>query len=716
MKTRPSNWLPSYRTMSIGQKLTLIFVIVIAVAIAIATAHISEKRVQRQVAQVEQSSLALVRLSTELKIKALELRQHEIRFTGNGDERYLAAHSKTLRQGIALLDEMARQSENIVDLDAGSRSEGALAVAKLREAILDYDGFFDTVANNRLSIGFDRSKGINAKLSSSLNSLEDSVFTAGRGDPDLVVSVLNLRQAQTEYLNDRANKHAKQRQATFSTIQAELDRFHQVINSATELTPSAQQTLASKIADYQDWWPKVQALFTETDNSTKIFTESINRIEPLLNQVIEFAEQSRVANQRGSASKRATASFIFYLVLASAAVATCVASAHFAFNILKRLSSLLEASMALTKGDLTQDVLHTEWGDQLGLLARHMALMTQSLGKTFNKIRRTATQVAVASGQVMNGNTELSSRTQEQASSLEEIAASMEQMTGTVETNAENAARAAELAKAATEIATAGNEVSTKTIAAMDRIETSNARINEMLELIQDIAFQTNLLALNAAVEAARAGEHGRGFSVVANEVRNLAGRSAKASKEMRALIDEGVANIAEGIELTNNSGNMLRQIVSSSSDVSSLVNEIAAASQEQSSGIQQVNRSVVEMDNITQQNAALVEEAAAASESTSTQAQQLQEMVSFFQFKDMKKRKGNTVPQAADSLPTTTRGAKTESGTGEAKTQTNGGGIDTKESPDAAAVKPSSWANNETSFTNSAPKKPTTDDDWKQF
>ncbi|MBQ0798656.1 MAG: hypothetical protein KBT63_05180 [Porticoccaceae bacterium] len=708
--------------MSIGQKLALIFVVVIAVAIAIILAYISEKSVNKQVAHVEQTSLALVRLSTELKINVLELRQHEIRFTSNGDERYLAAHSKTLQRGITLIDDMARESENIVDLDADLLSTGVLAITKLREALLDYGDFFGTVANNRLSIGFDRSKGINAKLTQSLISLEDSVFTAGRGDPALVVSVLNLRQAQTEYLVG----DARQRQAALSTIKVELDQFHQVINSTTDLTLSTQQTLAGKIADYQGWWPKVQALFTETDNSTKIFTESINRIEPLLNQVVEFAEQSRIANQSASASKRAAASFIFYLVLAGAAVAVCAASAHFAFNILKRLSSLLQASQALTKGDLTQDVQHTDWDDQLGLLARHMALMTLSLGKTFNKIRKTATQVAVASGQVMNGNTELSSRTQEQASSLEEIAASMEQMTGTVDTNAENATRAAELAKAATEVASAGNEVSTKTIAAMDRIETSNARINEMLELIQDIAFQTNLLALNAAVEAARAGEHGRGFSVVASEVRNLAGRSAKASKEMRALIDEGVANIAEGIQLTNNSGDMLRQIVSSSSDVSSLVNEIAAASQEQSSGIQQVNRSVVEMDNITQQNAALVEEAAAASESTSTQAQQLQEMVSFFQLKDMKKRKGGTTPQAADSVPTitstTTRGAKTESYIEETKTQAKSEGLDAKESSYKTTAKPSSSAVDETSPENPAPENPAPknprpdDDDWEQF
>jgi len=250
-------------------------------------------------------------------------------------------------------------------------------------------------------------------------------------------------------------------------------------------------------------------------------------------------------------------------------------------------------------------------------------------------IKGGASQVSAASTQVMAGNTDLSSRTQEQASSLEEIAASMEEMTGTVTQNADNAQQAEKLARQAREQASTGSEVVSEAVTAMDMINDSSSRIAEILDLIEDIAFQTNLLALNAAVEAARAGENGRGFAVVAAEVRNLAGRSSAAAKDIKSLIQESTKHVDNGTRLVNNSGAKLHEIVSAVKGVSDIVSEIASASLEQSDGIAQVNKAVMQMESMTQQNAALVEQAAAASQSMGEQASELERMVAFFQLED---------------------------------------------------------------------------------
>ena len=285
---------------------------------------------------------------------------------------------------------------------------------------------------------------------------------------------------------------------------------------------------------------------------------------------------------------------------------------------------------ALAAGDLTKHMTGRYQGefDQIKV-SLNQAI--QNLTSTLGAVRDAVENVTTASEQIAHGNEDLAQRTSEQASALEETSSSMEEMTATVKQNADNAKQANQLAIAARDIADKGGAVTAKAVAAMDEINTSSKKIADIVFVIDEIAFQTNLLALNAAVEAARAGDHGRGFAVVAAEVRNLAQRSATAAKEIKGLINESVQKVAEGSELVNQSGKTLEGIVSSVKRVTDIVSEITAASQEQATGINQVNKAVIQMDELTQQNAALVEESATAAEGMQQQAVDLLQVVGFF-------------------------------------------------------------------------------------
>jgi len=285
-----------------------------------------------------------------------------------------------------------------------------------------------------------------------------------------------------------------------------------------------------------------------------------------------------------------------------------------------------------TSGDLSQRMDLSGKSGVFAEIGKGINQLTENMSEVVSIVQAAAIEVSRGAVEISQGNADLSQRTEEQAASLEETASSMEQMTSTVKQNADNASQASQLATAARDQADKGGSVVGQAVRAMAEINEASKKIVDIIGVIDEIAFQTNLLALNAAVEAARAGEQGRGFAVVASEVRNLAGRSATAAKEIKALIQDSVRKVEEGSQLVIQSGQTLDHIVTSVKKVSDIVGEIAGASREQSAGIEQVNKAVVQLDEMTQQNAALVEQASAASHSMADQAKSLNQMMERYQ------------------------------------------------------------------------------------
>ncbi|UDQ81858.1 methyl-accepting chemotaxis protein [Erwinia rhapontici] len=363
-------------------------------------------------------------------------------------------------------------------------------------------------------------------------------------------------------------------------------------------------------------------------------TDYTRKLDDAYNELLFKAIKLRTERAEGLNNAAKSQTRVGFIMMAGAfGLALLLTLATFIFLrrvVITPLRQAVERIEHISRGDLTAPLQN--WGrSEIGSLGNNLQLMQQALVKTVGTVREGAVAIYQGSSEISAGNTDLSSRTEQQASALEQTAASMEELTATVKQNAENAHHASQLASDASGKARQGGDIVTGVVNTMNNISTSSKKIAEITTVINSIAFQTNILALNAAVEAARAGEQGRGFAVVASEVRNLAQRSAGAAKEIEGLIAESVDLIGKGSAQVGHAGNTMGEIVDAVRRVTDIMAEIAAASDEQSKGIQQVSMAVTEMDNVTQQNASLVEEASSAAASLEEQAARLTQAVSAF-------------------------------------------------------------------------------------
>ncbi|MCZ2497217.1 HAMP domain-containing protein [Xylophilus sp. Kf1] len=496
-------------------------------------------------------------------------------------------HRQLIAHELALIEDLANVSGLSLDPDA--------ATYYLQRAVLDY------LPRLTESMGQIRASG---------------ALVLGRGD------ATPEERARIETLADQARQH-------FESARKMLD----LAAGNGELPAEVQAARNAALGAAQQGFALADSAVVKAEALTMPPAEWIARMTIAIDSQFALVDASfdmlGVSLDRQIASARRTLVWLC-LLLATLAAAGAWVMVAITRNTTRALRSAVHVAEAVAAGDLTVQV-RPVGRDEVARLLTAMQAMGAQLQAVVGSVRGNSESVASASAQIAQGNADLSHRTERQASALEETAASMEELSSTVQQNADSARQASQLAREASAVATQGGTVVQQVVQTMQGINSSSARIADIIGVIDSIAFQTNILALNAAVEAARAGEQGRGFAVVASEVRNLAQRSAGAAREIKTLISASVEQVGQGTQLVDQAGSTMREIVAAILKVSELVGTISAATAEQSAGVSQVGEAVAQLDTTTQQNAALVEESAAAASSLSAQARQLVQAVSVF-------------------------------------------------------------------------------------
>jgi methyl-accepting chemotaxis protein len=454
-----------------------------------------------------------------------------------------------------------------------------------------------------------------------------------------------LLAGETKYVD----LHRQLRRANDALIKSELARAEAQGDTTAR---ASLQSLAEAYADYGSSFDEVVEMVNAQKTDAAIF-HSITRSSPKAERMLAVSDElheqhaARVRLESERAAEAVRNAHLFMLGLSAAAMMIAillgVATSRHVTRPVQQLCAMLK-DLAEGEGDLTAR-LPVARHDEIGQMARWFNLFVEKLDGIVTQVAEAAEWTGVTAQQLATASQQLSSGAQEQASSLEETAASLEEITATVRQNADNARQANQLATASRDTADKGRQVVTSAVGAMGEINVAAAQIADIINVFDDIAFQTNLLALNAAVEAARAGEQGRGFAVVAAEVRSLAQRSATAAKEIKGLIQDSAHKVRAGSTLVDTSGKTLEEIVTSVRRVTDIIAEISAASQEQSQGIDQVNRAVTQMDHVTQLTAAQTEQVSAMAQSLASQAGQLQGLVGRFKLEHRRNVRPSDAP-----------------------------------------------------------------------
>ncbi|MCO4858313.1 methyl-accepting chemotaxis protein [Herbaspirillum sp. WGmk3] len=482
--------------------------------------------------------------------------------------------------------------------------------------------------------------------------MSDKINTAAR----------SLRNAILARNPEEAKKYLDRVETNTKDVGEMLGRMEKLIN-----TPRGKELIGA-LNQSRDEYSKHRAKVVELIQQQKkdeatayLFDQTIpaqDKYFAALKNMTEFqvSLMDKAVERANDASSNAVN--IMVLLSAAAIVLSALCAWLITRSITRPLNQAVQVATAVAAGDLTVQIDNSS-KDETGALLASLKAMNDNLHRIVTEVRQGSDTINTASGEIATGNLDLSSRTEQQAGALEETASAMEELTSTVKQNADNARQANTLAETASQVAIQGGSVVGEVVQTMSQINDASRKIVDIISVIDGIAFQTNILALNAAVEAARAGEQGRGFAVVASEVRTLAQRSAAAAKEIKTLIDASVERVENGSRLVEQAGTTMDEVVASVKRVTDVVAEITAASGEQSDGIEQINQAIVQMDEVTQQNAALVEEAAAAAQSLQEQSGRLVETVSIFKLSNHETRRPAPVAAtAARTVDVTPRAA----------------------------------------------------------
>ncbi|MGY2487226.1 methyl-accepting chemotaxis protein [Cupriavidus sp. CP313] len=528
----------------------------------------------------------------------------------------------------------------------------------------------------RLLAGFGTLAGMVLVVSAySLHALGDA--TAGFND---YLNGLNARADMAAQVRSAVDRRAiAARNLVLVTDAAELERekadalrAHQDVQTRlARLTEMVRQSgisddarkLVDEVAKVEAQYGPVATGIVGLAVERKI-EEAVSRIDkqcrPLLAALIKatdaYAEftlaRQKEMERRLEADYERQRNLLILISLVSAAIAV-VGGLLITRAITRPIQRAVDVAGTVASGDLGARI-EVDRHDETGRLLAALRDMNERLTATVTQVRAGSGNIAVSTSEIARGNADLSSRTEEQAASLEETAASMEELTETVRLNTDNARQASALARSAADVAQRGSATVQRVVGTMQDISASSSKIAEITGIIEGIAFQTNILALNAAVEAARAGEQGRGFAVVASEVRGLAQRSSSAAKEIKDLIEASGRQVHDGASLAAEAGQTMAEVTQAVARVTGIVEEIATASAEQTRGIEQVNQAIVQIDQVTQQNASLVNEAANASRALEEQGRELSEVVAFFRLPG----EGGASHLGADTLATQRRAA----------------------------------------------------------
>ncbi len=619
-----------FNDRKISTKITIGFACVLAITAVISVnSYYAFEKADRGFQDVAYSSKNAAR-ATDLEQSLVFLRGAAREFAQTGNPTVLDRARKSIVESRKILQELVASIR-----DAGRRQ-------KIQDIAQQFEAFgasFEKIVQLRLAQTALTAESLTPNADKARAGFQELYKVAAKdGDMDLATIAYQGVDLLGQLRMNSIRYNARRDKESGDNVEKYYVELTQLIVKLGPIVKDDSRKLYNtiKLANdaYRDGYVKVSAAGTEQERVT---AES-NKIADVMDADVDALKERIAANstsvEQGNRQLIADTEYLISTIGLGSLILGGFLAWFIGRAIAKPIIALVPELNKLADGDFNVTMPGLGRKDEVGQIANAAETLAQRVGSTIGNIKISANEVTNASAEISTSTTDLSQRTEEQAASLEQTSASMEEMTATVKKNAENAKEASDLASSTRDVADRGGAVVAKTVDAMAKIEESSRKISDIIGVIDEIARQTNLLALNAAVEAARAGEAGRGFAVVASEVRSLAQRSSQAAKDIKDLITNSNNQVKDGVDLVNKAGQSLAEIVESIKKVTAVVSEIANASAEQSTGIEEINKALTQMDEVTQQNSALVEENAATAKTLEGQAKSMDERVAGFRLR----------------------------------------------------------------------------------